>query len=88
MEKISQHIEAQEMDEVEQHRLTKANNSKVLWWSLGKILIIILACFLEVYLVTSYFSSSNSLGRRLVKIGMREDSSASSSSFSNGAGGV
>lgn len=79
---ISEHIQVQEMDEAEQHRLTKANNSKVLWWSLLKILIIILSCLLEVYLVTSYFAGGNSLGRKLVKIGMKAESNTDG--FTNG----
>ena len=77
MDKIKQHIEAQQNDEEAQYSITKANNRKVLWWSLGKILLIILACLFEVYLVTSYFAGNNTLGKRLVKLGMKSESSAS-----------
>ncbi len=81
MDKINEHIQVQSMDEEEQHRLTKDNNSKVLWWSLLKILVILMACLGEVFLITSYFAGTNSLGRKLVQIGLKSPSAAPSNQF-------
>ena len=51
--------------------MTKETNKKVLIWSFIKIGIIIAICLFEVYFVTSYFAAKDTIGKRIVRLGMK-----------------